>query len=296
MATTIPKPNHHSPFQNGRFLRKLQRGLIYALLIGGSIVIMIPIFWMLSTSIKPVMEVFAIPPIWIKIPPQLENYQEALFGYSPSFAVFIKNTLIIELLALPGIVLTSALAGYSFSRLRWPGRNFTFGLLLATLMLPAAVTLVPIFIGWARLGAIDTFAPLVIPGWFGGGVFNIFLFRQFFLTIPRELEDAAKIDGASHFRIFWTIMLPLVKPALAVVSIFTFIGLWNDFFGPIIYLNSNANYTVSLGLALFKSQYLTKWNLMMAATVISIIPLIILFAVFQKQILEGANLTSGLKG
>lgn len=290
MKNTAPNLSKHSLTHN------MQRGVIYALLIGGTVVIMIPIFWMLSTSFKPIMEVFAVPPTLIEIPPEIGNYQEALFGYSPSFAVFIKNTFIIEALALPGIVLTSALAGYSFARLRWPGRNIVFGLLLATLMLPAAVTLVPVFIGWARLGAIDTFAPLIVPGWFGGGVFNIFLFRQFFLTIPRELEDAAKIDGAGHFRIFWTIMLPLVKPALAVVSIFTFIGIWNDFFGPVIYLNSNANYTVSLGLALFKTQYLTKWNLMMAATVISIIPLIALFIIFQKQIIEGANITAGLKG
>jgi len=296
MDSTTTRPQRVHSAGHYKLTEGLRLTLIYLVLGIASFIILIPIVWMLSTSIKPTQEVFAMPPIWLRLPPLWSNYSEALFGYKPGFDVFIRNTLIIEALALTGIVLTSAMAGYSFARLRWRGRNFWFVAVLATMMLPGAVTLVPTFIGWSRLGAVNTFAPLIIPAWFGGGAFNIFLFRQFFLTLPSELEDAAKIDGAGYFRIFLQIMLPLVKPAITVVAIFAFIGIWNDFMGPLIYLNSNQKFTVSIGLMLFRDNYITKWNLMMAATVISILPLVILFVAFQKNILQGANITAGLKG
>lgn len=270
--------------------------LVYSCLIAATAAVLLPLAWMLSTSLKPTMQIFVIPPKWIPSPVLWENYREALTGYDPDFSVFARNTLLIEFFAVPGIVFTSSLAAYSFSRLRWRGRDLAFGLILSTMMLPGAVTLVPTFIGWSELGAVDTFAPLTIPAWFGGGAFNIFLLRQFMSAIPRELEDAALIDGAGFFRIYFKIILPLVSPALTVVTIFTFIGVWNDFMGPLIYLNSNDNYTIALGLSLFRTLHNTKWNLLMAASLVTMLPIIIVFIIFQKRIIEGANITAGLQG
>lgn len=276
--------------------RALNRILVYALLLFGVVMVVLPLVWMVSTSLKPTNQVFKMPPQWIPDPIQWSNYEQALLGYNPNFLVFIKNTLLIEVLVVPGILLTSSLAAYSFSRLRWPGRDLVFMAILATMMLPGAVTLVPTFIAWSRLGAIDTFTPLILPAWFGGGAFNIFLLRQFMLNIPRDLEDAARIDGAGYFYIYWHVILPLVRPALTAIAIFTFIGVWNDFFGPLIYLNSNRNFTIALGLTLFKQLYGTKWNLLMAASVATMIPIMVILFIFQRRIIQGVNLTAGLNG
>lgn len=276
--------------------RLLNRVLVYGLLIFGVALVAMPLVWMVSTSLKPTNQVFKMPPQWIPSPLMWENYETALFGYTPNFLVFIRNTLFIEALVVPGVLLTSSLAAYSFSRLRWRGRDLIFMAILATMMLPGAVTLVPTFIAWSRLGAIDTFTPLILPAWFGGGAFNIFLLRQFMLNIPRDLEDAARIDGAGYFYIYWRIVLPLVRPALTAIAIFTFIGVWNDFFGPLIYLNSNRNFTIALGLSLFRQLYGTKWNLLMAASVATMIPIMIILFIFQRRIIQGVNLTAGING
>lgn len=280
-------------FSPGRLINRI---LVYGLLLFGVVMVILPLFWMVSTSLKPTNQVFKMPPQWIPDPIQWSNYEQALLGYNPNFLVFIKNTLFIEALVVPGILLTSSLAAYSFSRMRWPGRDLVFMAILATMMLPGAVTLVPTFIAWSRLGAIDTFTPLILPAWFGGGAFNIFLLRQFMLNIPRDLEDAARIDGAGYFYIYWRIVLPLVRPALTAIAIFTFIGVWNDFFGPLIYLNSNRNFTIALGLTLFRQLYGTKWNLLMAASVATMIPIIVILFIFQRRIIQGVNLTAGLNG
>jgi multiple sugar transport system permease protein len=276
--------------------RVSSRVLVYGLLLLGVVLVLLPLFWMISTSLKPTNQVFKMPPQWIPNPILWANYDQALFGYNPNFLVFFKNTLFIEILVVPGVVLSSSLAAYSFSRMRWPGRDLVFMAILATMMLPGAVTLVPTFIAWSRLGAIDTFTPLILPAWFGGGAFNIFLLRQFMLNIPRDLEDAARIDGAGYFYIYWRVVLPLVRPALTAIAIFTFIGVWNDFFGPLIYLNSNRNFTIALGLTLFKQLYGTKWNLLMAASVATMIPIIVILLIFQRRIIQGVNITSGLNG
>lgn len=276
--------------------RAVNRIIVYALLAFGLVMVMVPFVWMLSTSLKPTNQVFKMPPQWIPDPILWGNYEQALLGYNPNFLVFFKNTLIIELLVVPGVLLTSSLAAYSFSRMRWPGRDLVFLGILSTMMLPGAVTLVPTFIAWSRLGAIDTFTPLILPAWFGGGAFNIFLLRQFMLNIPRDLEDAARIDGAGYFYIYWRVILPLVRPALTAIAIFTFIGVWNDFFGQLIYLNSNRNFTIALGLTLFRQLYGTKWNLLMAASVATMIPIIVILFIFQRRIIEGVNITTGLNG
>ncbi len=284
---------HAIRYRNYRLASQL---FVYLCLTVGCIGVLLPFVWMVSTSLKQTMQVFVIPPKWIPDPIVWENYKEALTGYNPHFGIYARNTLFIEVLAVPGIVLTSSLAAYSFSRLRWPGRNLWFGLILSTMMLPGAVTLVPTFIGWSELGAVDTFVPLTLPAWFGGGAFNIFLLRQFMSAIPRELEEAALIDGAGFFRIYAQIILPLVMPALTVVTVFTFIGVWNDFMGPLIYLNSNDKFTIALGLSFFRTLHGTKWNLLMAASLATMVPIIIVFVIFQKRIIEGANITAGLKG
>lgn len=174
-------------------------------------------------------------------------------------------------------MLTSALAAYGFSRLRWPGRDLVFNVLLTTLMLPYAVTLIPTFLLWARLDLINTFWPLIIPHWFGGGIFSIFLLRQFFRTIPRELDEAALIDGANPLQILWNIIVPLSRPALIAVAIFAALNSWNDFLGPLIYLNDSRNFTLALGLAEFTGLYSSQWHLLMAASTVVIVPVVVLF-------------------
>ena len=211
------------------------------------------------------------------------------------FGRYALNTLIITLFSMVGVLLTSSLAAYGFARLRFPGRDVIFMVLLSTLMLPYAVIMIPQYIMFKYLGWIDTYLPLIVPNWFGGGVFNIFLLRQFFRTIPVDLSEAARIDGASELRIYWQIMLPLAGPALAVVAIFTFINTWNDFLGPLIYLSSQTNYTIALGLATFKGMYATQWHYLMAASTVMIVPIIVLFFLAQRYFVQGIVLT-GVKG
>ncbi|WP_460798710.1 carbohydrate ABC transporter permease [Microbacterium sp. GXF0217] len=269
---------------------------MWALLLIGAMAAILPLLWMVSTSFKANAEVFKMPPTWIPEQFTFDYYVEALLGTEPNFINFFVNTMILEFLVVLGTVLSSAMAAYAFSRVQWPGRDLVFGVVLATMMVPFAVTLVPLFIGWSSVGAIDTYWPLALPAWFGGGAFNIFLLRQFMMQIPKEFDEAAMMDGASHWYIATRILAPMIRPALLVVTIFTFIGVWNDFFGPLIYLTSNENYTIALGLTSFKQTYGTQWNLLMAASVATIIPVVAVLFIFQKPIIEGANLNPGLKG
>lgn len=266
--------------------------LVYLVLIAGAALVLLPLYWMVNDSLKSNAHVFDFPPAWLPHPAHWTNYPTTL-TYLP-FGTFLKNTLVIEVFVITGTTISSAMAAYSFARLRWPGRDVIFILLLSVLMLPAFATLVPTFILWQHLGAIDTFAPLIVPNWFGNAFF-IFLLRQFFHGIPRELEDAARIDGAGFARVFITIILPLSKPALAVVIIFTFMGVWNDFLGPLIFLNSERNYTLALGLNLFLADYGGRWELLMAASTMLVLPMVVVFVVFQRSFVEGIALT-GLKG
>ncbi len=269
------------------------RALIYVLLIAGSIAMIFPFVWLIRSSLMENSQIFVFPPEWIPDPFKWSNYKEALT--SVPFGKYFLNTLTIELFVISGVLITSVMAAYSFSRLSWPGRNLVFALLLGSMMLPYAVTLIPNFMLWRSLGGINTFLPLTVPAWFGGGAFNIFLLRQFFMGIPKELDEAAYMDGAAPYRVLWTIIVPLAKPAMIVVAIFSFIDVWNDFLGPIIYLNSNEKFTLALGLATFKGLYNAQWGYLMAASATIVAPILAIFFFAQRQFIEGITLT-GIKG
>ena len=264
----------------------------YALLITGSIVIMMPVFWMVSSALKPNHEIFLYPPQWIPQPPQWDNFVKAMTALP--FDVYFRNTLIIEIGTIVGTVFSCSIVAYGFARLEAPGRNFWFIVLLSTMMLPGVVTMIPVYLIFRQLGWVNTFLPLIVPNWFGSA-FYIFLLRQFFMTIPRDFEEAARIDGANTWQIITRIVLPLSKPALATVTIFTFMGVWNDFMGPLIYLNKPETYTLALGLNFFKGQYTSDWNMLMAASLVMMLPLVLLFFAAQKAFIEGITLT-GIKG
>ncbi|MCB0271140.1 MAG: carbohydrate ABC transporter permease, partial [Calditrichaeota bacterium] len=208
--------------------------------------------WVVSTSLKGNEQIFAIPPEFIPSSPHWENYAE-VFRRMPFLTYFLNSTFI-TVVAIIGTVLSSSLVAYAFACLRWPGRDLLFYFVLTTMMLPMQVTMIPVFVMFKDLGWLNTFKPLTVPAFLGGGAFNIFLLRQFFLTIPNSLFDAARIDGCSEFRIYWNIVLPLAKPALATVAILTFLFSWNDFLGPLIYLSDQMKGTLALGLAMFTGQ------------------------------------------
>lgn len=274
-----------------------QRGQRLALLLvifGGAVVIMFPLAWMVATSLKQAGDVYLYPPVWIPNPPQWGNYAEVLAV--ADFGHYFLNSTLVSGLTVIGSVLSCAMAGYSFSRLRSPGRNLIFVVLLSTLMLPSTVTIVPTFVVFQRLGWLNTFNPLIVPAFFGNA-FYIFLLRQFFMTIPLDLEDAGRIDGANSAQIFLRIMLPLATPALMTVAIFSFIGSWNDFFYPLIYLNSEDMYTVALGVANFQGSTRVgpQMQLLMAASFMATIPVLIVFFLAQRFFIRGIVFT-GIKG
>ena len=275
-----------------RMQKRFGTATIHVVLILGAFVLMIPLAWMFSTSLKDLGAVMVIPPEWIPEPAHWDNYIQ-IFRVVP-FGLYLRNTIIITLLDVVGKVLSCSMVAFAFSRLRWRGRDTVFLIMLATLMLPPQVTLVPQFVVYRYLGWIDTYLPLVLPNWFGGP-FLVFLLRQFFMTIPLELDDAARIDGASIFGIYWRIVLPLSKPALAAVAIFMFNASWNDFFGPLIYLHSQELYTLSLGLRSFQDQNYTEWHLLMAASLVAMVPVLLIFFFAQKYFIQGIVFT-GVKG
>jgi len=272
--------------------RKIFNRIIVQIVITlGAVIFIFPFLWLVSTSLKPEAQIFVLPPQLIPKPIQWENYTH-MFKYFPFFR-FFSNSVYITLMVLVGTLFSCPLVAFSFARLRWPGRDFLFIVLLSTMMLPPQVTMVPVYLIFRELRWIDSFRPLWVPSWFGSA-FYVFLLRQFFLTIPRELEDAAKIDGCSFPRIYTQIMLPLIKPALATTAIFTFMGAWNDFMGPLIYINSTEKLPLSLGLRLFQTQFGGEWAMMMAASTIMVIPLVAVFIAFQRYFIQGIVLT-GLK-
>jgi ABC-type glycerol-3-phosphate transport system permease component len=269
-------------------------GILWHLLLSGfAVVLVAPLIWLISTSLKEPNAIFKLPPEWIPDPVRWQNYPEALTALP--FARFFFNTVLITVLATLGTVISASMAAYAFARLRFPLRSFWFALMISTLMLPSIVTLIPTFILFRSLKWIDTFYPLIVPYWFGGTPFFIFLLRQFFLTIPLELDEAARIDGASNYRIYWQIILPLAKPALATVIIFSIINHWNEFVLPLIYLHSTDNWTMAIGLQGFSDLYSTQWHWLMAASTVIVLPLIILFFSAQRYYLEGIHMT-GIAG
>lgn len=276
--------------RKGELFSQVIRYVVLLVLAG---IYLLPFAWMLRSSFMEMYQIFVMPPVWVPDPFKLENYREAL-SIVP-FGRYFVNTLIVLVLSTSGTLLTSTLAAFSFSRLRWKARNLVFGILMTSMMLPGAVTLIPTFIGWRTLGFYNTFVPLIAPAFFGGGAFNIFLLRQFFLGIPTELDEAALVDGASLFQIYSRVILPLSRSALIVVGLFSFMHHWNDFFGPLIYLESQSKYTIAIGLQQFMGSYNAQWHLLMAASTVVIIPVIIVFILGQKYLLQGITLT-GLKG
>jgi len=273
--------------------RFVGRALVWVVLGAGALLMMVPFLWLISCSLKDVSQLWVFPPIWIPNPVQWGNYPRALTVLP--FARYTLNTLTITIPVLVGTVLTASMGGYGFAKIEFPGRELFFMLFLATMMLPGIVTMIPVFILFSKLGWVNTFKPLIIPPICGGGAFNVFLFRQFFRTIPEELSSAARIDGCSEFGIYRRIILPLSRPALTTVAIFTFLATWNDFMGPLIYLNADARKTIALGLAGFQGLYNTEWELLMAASAAMTIPVVIVFFLAQRYFVEGIVMT-GLKG
>jgi len=261
----------------------------------------LPFLWMLSTSLKTLENAMAFPPQWIPNPVRWQNYLDVLSSSKTSFLLWTRNTLIIAVLGVSGTVLSSAFVAYGFAKIKFKGRGVLFGIMLATMMVPFPVTMVSLFTIFRWLGEhagiqmLGTFRPLWLPAWFGSA-FNIFLLRQFFLTIPDDLSEAARIDGCSEFGIFWRIILPLARPALTVVALFAFMGIWNDFLGPLVYLQRAEQFTLALGLQNFQSQHGgTPWHQLMAASVLVVLPVVVLFFLMQKNFIEGIA-TTGMKG
>lgn len=279
--------------------RLSKTALTHVVLIILSLIFFMPLLWMISTSLKPIEQTMTNPPRWIPSPVMWENYPKAIayhsdeLGFIP-FLVYARNTLVVTILCVIGSVMSNALVAYSFARLKWPGRDLFFGATLATMMIPFPVLMVPTFSLFKWLGWVGTFRPLWVPAFFASA-FSIFLLRQFYRTIPMELSEAAKIDGANEFRIFFDVIVPLSRPALMVVALFTFMGSWNDFLGPLIYLVDQNTFTLSVGLQAYQTQHGgTPWNLLMAASCLVILPVIIVFFFAQKVFIQGIA-TSGLK-
>jgi multiple sugar transport system permease protein len=272
--------------------RRLKLALSYLLALGVAAFFLLPLFWMISSSLKPNYQVLEFPPRWLPDPIQWSNYREAL-TYVP-FGRYALNTLFISAMVIVGHILSCTVVAYAFARLQAPGKGFLFLVLLATMMLPYPVTMIPVYVGFNALGWINSFLPLIVPAFFGSP-FYIFLLRQFFLTLPPELEDAARIDGASTLQILRHIILPLSLPAMATVAIFTFQATWNDFLPPLIYLHDQSLYTVSLGLNFFRSSYDIRWNYLMAASLVTMLPVVLVFFAAQRYFIRGISLT-GLKG
>lgn len=289
--TTDPAKLHRR-----RRLKRLASSLaIHLTLIPLAVLFMLPLVWMLSTSLKDNSGIFAFPPQWIPQPVRFDNYVTAMTIVP--FGRYFWNTTVLTFWAMLGQLLSCSLVAYSFARLRWTGRNVLFIIVLTTMMLPNQVTLIPTFLIFRSLGWLDTYLPMIVPAFLGGGPFLIFLMRQFFLTLPTELDDAARIDGCSSLGIYWRIILPLSAPVLIAVGIFSFESHWNDFFRPLVYIQSRDNFTLSLALNAFNSEQGrgTNWNQVMAASLVVMLPVVVVFFIAQRYFIQGV-VFSGVKG
>lgn len=275
------------------------RLLLYVLVLFLCVLFGFPLFWTLMSSLKTSPEMFAFPPVWIPEAPQWTNYYQVLVTPRIPVLRWVWNSTVIVVLGTIGTVVSASLVAYSLARFEYRGRNTLFLITLATMMLPAQVTLIPQFVLFYRMGWVNTLYPLWVPLWFGGGGFAIFLMRQFFLSLPRDLDEAALIDGAGFFRIFWSILLPLCKPVLATLAIITIISQWSEFLTPLIYLNSPEKFTVSVGLHFFNTNPEVGGeplqHLLMAACILSMLPIIIIFFLGQRYFVQGIVM-SGIKG
>jgi len=272
--------------------RRMKTLLTHAILIIFGITFMLPFVWMISSSLKPNVDIFELPVRLIPKTYRPENYIDATNAIP--FWQYLWNSTYYTIFATIGAVLSNTFIAYGFARVRWRGRNALFIIVIATMMLPFLVRMIPLYILFARLGWLNTFSPLIVPNFFGNA-FYIFLMRQFMMTLPKELDDAARIDGASEWGIFWRIAVPLSKPAILTVAIFEIIHTWHDFIGPLVYLRHPTKYTLSIGLRLYFTQYGAEWGLLMAAAAMFTIPMVIFFFFAQRSFIEGITLT-GLKG
>lgn len=273
----------------------LRQVTVYGLLVLLAVLFLVPFYWMVNTALKPVEQVFRLPPAWFPQPIRWANFVEAMimpYEASPPVYVYAINTTIITVNGVIATLFSSAMVAYAFARLDFPGKNTLFLGILSTLMIPFAVVMVPQFIIWKNLNWLDTLWPLMIPHWFASA-WNVFLLRQFFMTIPKEYDESALMDGASRWAIFWRIILPLSKPALAAVGVFAFVFFWNDFLGPLIILSTPKNFTLTIYLANFQVAYArtTQWNLYMAAALIIIFPCLALFFFSQNAFLKGITIS-----
>jgi multiple sugar transport system permease protein len=283
-------PQSQAQYRDSGRPQRISNLITYVLLALGAALVLVPFAWMISTSLTAQSQLFVYPPQVIPDPIVWKNYLDAWNALPVSFTRFTANTLFITLLAMSAEIFTCSLVAYGFARFRFWGREPLFLLMLSTMMLPGVVTLVPQFIFWRELKLIDTYDPLVLGAWFAWGPSYIFLLRQFFLTIPRELEEAARIDGANPVQIYLQVMIPLVKPALLAIAVLSFIGNWNNFLGPLIYLNTGENYPMIMALKFFE-QSLSKeaplYHYMMAMTTIMSFPLLLLYFLMQRNLVEG---------
>ncbi|MFN3728948.1 MAG: carbohydrate ABC transporter permease [Fimbriimonadaceae bacterium] len=277
----------------GRWYDRLAKFGVWTLLLAGSIMFMLPMYIMLCVALKTPEQVATTSPWEWPATPTWENFLTVLSDPVVHFGRLFGNTLFLAVAQTFGVTMTAAMVAYPFARLSFRGRDRLFIVLLGTMMLPGAVTMIPGYVIIAKLGWVNTFLPFVVPAFFGGGAFNVFLLRQFFLGIPREMDEAAKIDGASNAVIFWKVILPNAGPALATVGVFTFMGSWRDFMGPLLYLNDPEKQTLEMGLRTFQTMQETQWHLLMAASVLVSLPLLIMFLLSQRYFVRGILLSGG---
>ncbi|MCL6430271.1 MAG: carbohydrate ABC transporter permease [Anaerolineae bacterium] len=283
-----------SPLRSKRLMIRLQHAVTHCLLIVGAILVLFPLFWMLSTSLKPPTQIKAFPPIWIPKPFVWSNYIRAVTIFPVPFYVFVANSTYISLLNVVAALVSNPIIAYAFARLRFRGSRTLFYLVLATMMLPGQVTMIPLFLLFRALRWVNTYNPLIIPSFFGNAYF-VFLLRQFFSTIPHELDDAAKIDGCGVLGIFFRIILPLSKPALGIMAIFTFTWAWNDFMGPLIYVSEMKMYPLSVALSFLRGTYRVLWSELMVVSFIAMLPPVALYFIAQRSYIQGIVVT-GIKG
>lgn len=297
--STTPTLRKQSTVRTSKQQQTIGRALLYLVAIAASILFMIPFAWTVFSSLKTPSELYMFPPRWLPATPRFDNYAE-VFAVAP-FGRWLWNSVFVAVLATFGAVLSAAVTGYSFARFRYPGRDLIFMLTLSTLMLPAEVTLIPLYLLFNKLKWLDTYLPLIVPAYFGGGAFLIFMMRQFFMTIPMDLDEAARIDGAGYLRIFFQILLPLSGPVLATAAVITFIGDWNSFLFPYIILNDKLKFTIGIGIKYFQTiasnidSMEPRENLLMAASLMMTAPIIVLFFVAQRYFVRGIVM-SGIKG
>lgn len=278
---------------SAKFNRRIGHIITYLILIILGIMFLLPFFWMLSTALKTSQQLFVSPPIWFPNPPQWNNFIRAI-NYIPFFK-YLRNTTWVAFMDVLGTVLACPLVAYGLSRLEWKGREVLFIVTIAVMMIPQEVTMIPTFILYNNLGLVGTYVPLYIASFFGGRPFMIFLLRQFFMKLPKDLEDAARIDGASEWQVFTLVDLPLVKAGICTVALFRFMNSWNDFLGPLLYISDNDRYTLSIGLQMFTTMYKTEWSMLMATSLLVSLPVIILYFFVQKTFIQGITF-SGIKG